>query len=202
MCIRDRCKDPPPCTGRAVIATCWRRAARGATLRIGMHGQHATSDPRQPARVAVPGVDGAVREPPRRCRSAAQPPERTSTTTEASSSLGASGHRRLACAACRTSLAEDARATERAGAHRHLCANPAGVVYAIRLFVGSWSIAAVGTSSAAHSWFPGATWQIAVCRRCHLHLGWLFHEAAPFAGLIEGAYVEESAPGSGPGSAA
>ena len=166
-----------------------------------MSGQHATIHGCEPARAAAPWVGTTAHEPRRWCRRAGEPHDPTSTSRDVSSAVGAGGPARIACAACRALLADDARATERAGAHRHLCANPAGVVYPIRLFVGSWSVAAVGSPSDVHSWFPGAIWQIAVCRRCHLHLGWLFDETEPFAGLIEGAFIEESAPGGGPGGA-
>lgn len=181
-----------------MLAARW--SGRDTPHRMSVH--RATTDARGVPRGAVPGVGDTAREPGRWCRRATEPTDPIAIPRELASPVGAGDHHRLVCAACRALLADDARATERAGAHRHLCANPAGVVYPIRLFVGSWSVAAVGTSSAAHSWFPGSTWQIAVCRRCHLHLGWLFHEAAPFAGLIEGAFVEESGPGADPGGAA
>lgn len=138
---------------------------------------------------------------PRWCRRADAGAAPTAVAPAAASSVATGGHRRLTCAACRARLADDAAATERAGAHRHLCANPAGAVYPIRLFEGSWAVGVVGSPSAEHSWFPGATWQIAVCRQCHRHLGWLFDDAAPFAGLIEGAFVEERSPGAPDGAA-
>jgi hypothetical protein len=36
------------------------------------------------------------------------------------------------------------------------------------------------------SWFPGRAWQIALCKRCGVHVGWSFHagEAAPFHALV------------------
>jgi hypothetical protein len=43
----------------------------------------------------------------------------------------------------------------------------------------------VGEPSEYYPWFPGYAWQIAVCRGCRAHLGWLFRaEGDVFFGLI------------------
>jgi len=74
---------------------------------------------------------------------------------------------------------------EMSGAHEHTFVNPAGVQHHLGCFATAPGCVHVGATESAFSWFPGWTWQIAVCARCHTHMGWIFRLAGQqFHGLI------------------
>jgi len=72
------------------------------------------------------------------------------------------------------------------GQHAHTFANPHGIVFEIGCYKSADGCDPMGPSSAEFSWFPGYYWQIAVCRCCRIHLGWIFsgNRADSFFGLI------------------
>jgi hypothetical protein len=73
------------------------------------------------------------------------------------------------------------------GAHRHVFANPHGLVFEIGCFARAPGCVPVGPDTPDFSWFPGTTWQVASCARCGLHLGWRYEghpELDRFHGLI------------------
>ncbi|MEO7091809.1 MAG: cereblon family protein, partial [Polyangiales bacterium] len=74
---------------------------------------------------------------------------------------------------------------EMSGAHEHTFMNPAGIVHHVGCYGAAPGCAQVGATHEAFSWFPGWTWQIAVCGQCREHLGWIFRCGADqFHGLI------------------
>lgn len=83
----------------------------------------------------------------------------------------------LRCAACGHRITDRAYRSEQGGAHEHTFVNPAGYAFRIGCFVTAPGCAHVGATSEAFSWFPGWRWQIAVCGRCHTHVGWIFRLA-------------------------
>jgi hypothetical protein len=70
------------------------------------------------------------------------------------------------------------------GAHEHTFMNPAGVRYTVGCYASAPGCIAEGERSAVWTWFPGYAWQIELCRSCGTHLGWSFHGASVFYGLI------------------
>lgn len=91
----------------------------------------------------------------------------------------------LRCVVCDHRISEAAYRTERAGAHAHTFVNPHGIAFEIGCFVAAPGCVHVGDTETAFSWFPGWSWQIAVCARCRTHLGWIFRLAGEqFHGLI------------------
>lgn len=91
----------------------------------------------------------------------------------------------LRCVACDHAITDRGHATERGGAHEHTFVNPSGVVHHIGCFLVAPGAAHVGDEQEAFSWFPGWSWQIAVCANCRAHLGWRFRCAGEeFHGLI------------------
>ena len=60
------------------------------------------------------------------------------------------------------------------GQHRHTFANPHGYVFDVRCFTSAPGALPAGAWSAEFSWFAGYRWQVVVCSRCQVHLGWLF----------------------------
>lgn len=74
------------------------------------------------------------------------------------------------------------------GGHERVFINPAGRVFRLACFREAPGAEVVGTPTDEHSWFPGYTWNFALCLGCGQHLGWRFiGEASPpvFFGLIK-----------------
>jgi hypothetical protein len=91
----------------------------------------------------------------------------------------------LRCVVCDHRITDRSSRMEMSGAHEHTFVNPAGVQHHIGCFATAPGCVHVGDTEAAFSWFPGWTWQIAVCGRCHTHMGWIFRLAGQqFHGLI------------------
>jgi len=93
--------------------------------------------------------------------------------------------RTLRCAACAHRITEVAYRSEVGGAHEHTFVNPAGVVHHLGCFIAAPGCVYRGATETAFSWFPGFSWQIAVCASCRAHVGWIFRCAGEqFHGLI------------------
>ena len=92
----------------------------------------------------------------------------------------------IRCRQCHLIITRKTEQIEVNGAHHHVCTNPHGVVFEIGCFKTAEGCSPVGPSSNEWSWFPGFSWKVAVCRRCLIHLGWLFASPAPnrFYGFI------------------
>ena len=91
----------------------------------------------------------------------------------------------LRCAVCGHRISEIAYRMQVAEAHEHTFVNPHGIVHHIGCFTAAPGAVHVGPMETAFSWFPGWTWQIAVCGRCRAHVGWIFRCAGQqFHGLI------------------
>lgn len=74
------------------------------------------------------------------------------------------------------------------GAHEHTFVNPGGIVHTIGCYAVAPGCAHAGAPVETFSWFPGWSWQIALCGQCHAHLGWIFRCGADqFHGLISAA---------------
>lgn len=94
--------------------------------------------------------------------------------------------RLIRCAACGQGLAQVTARAQVGGRHAHVFANPAGLVFEIGCFKGVFGARGEGPFMAEFSWFPGHSWQVAICRSCEAHLGWRFSslEGFRFWGLI------------------
>ena len=91
----------------------------------------------------------------------------------------------LRCAVCGHRITERSYRSEMAGAHEHVFVNPHGFTFRIGCFVAAPGCKYVGETSGAFSWFPGWSWQIAICGSCRAHVGWIFRcGGAQFHGLI------------------
>src|SRR5690606_8667613 len=104
---------------------------------------------------------------------------------ERSRDHGPGVHRALLCAACRHHVTTDREPIQMLDRHEHTSTNPHGIAYLVGCFRRAPGCAGVGPRDSAFSWFPGYTWQIALCQRCRAHLGWIFRAGADsFHGLI------------------
>jgi hypothetical protein len=92
----------------------------------------------------------------------------------------------LCCVQCLAPVAREGDRCQVAGAHRHVFANPHGFVFEIGCFSRAPGCTIRGPDTPDFSWFPGTRWQLALCARCGLHLGWRYtgHLDGPFYGLI------------------
>lgn len=95
------------------------------------------------------------------------------------------GQGALVCGFCRALVTSRASAIEMSGSHVHSFVNPHGVEFRIGCFADAPGCLGRGEESSYWTWFPGFTWQIALCGHCSEHLGWLFRSPdARFYGLI------------------
>lgn len=94
--------------------------------------------------------------------------------------------RKLVCRGCRAVITTTDARVERRGRHRHVFANPAGLLYEVGCFSQAPGCAHEGAPSWEFTWFPGHAWQIAVCRSCNALMGWEFRTPSGegFYGLI------------------
>jgi hypothetical protein len=91
----------------------------------------------------------------------------------------------LRCRACKHVITQRSYRTERSGAYEHTFVNPGGFMHTLGCFVAAPGCTYQGDPETAFSWFPGWAWQIAVCARCHAHVGWIFRLAPEqFHGLL------------------
>ena len=102
----------------------------------------------------------------------------------------------LVCAACLQAVTSTSARIEMSGSHAHTFSNPHGLVFHIGCFALAPGCGAASDPSTLHTWFPGYAWQIAVCRGCGEHLGWLFRSGdSRFHGLILDRLAETEASG-------
>ncbi len=93
--------------------------------------------------------------------------------------------RRLYCIACRQLVTHLDERISVNGTAEHTVRNPYGIEFHIGCFKSAYGCQAHGSPTRAHTWFPGYAWRLALCARCGLHLGWLYHgDTDGFHGLI------------------
>ncbi|MCG2634962.1 MAG: cereblon family protein [Gammaproteobacteria bacterium] len=93
---------------------------------------------------------------------------------------------RLVCVVCSHSITSTAAVTERQGSHQHHLTNPHGLSFLLGCFSDAPGCTETGQPVAADNWFARHVWRIALCGRCHTHLGWVFYgpDSNRFFGLI------------------
>ena len=102
----------------------------------------------------------------------------------------------IVCATCSQPITTAAQRLSVSGRHLHEFMNPDGQRFVVACFSDAFSLLASGEASSVWTWFPGYTWQVALCQACTTHLGWLYRgEAELFYGLIRDRITDLSAPG-------
>ncbi|WP_319586551.1 cereblon family protein [uncultured Desulfobulbus sp.] len=90
----------------------------------------------------------------------------------------------LLCSTCGAEVTHPGQSITVNGHHNHAFFNPAGIAFEIRCFSQAPGVVSQGDPSPEFTWFPGSSWQIALCATCYTHLGWLFTNGRSFYGLI------------------
>ena len=98
---------------------------------------------------------------------------------------------KLKCHLCSFNITDEEMRIDVLGQVTHCRTNPGGFTYRFRCFRDAPGCSAIGTPVSEHTWFAGYVWQIACCRQCGEHLGWLFKGEDRFYGLIEGRVVTD-----------
>ncbi len=98
----------------------------------------------------------------------------------------------LRCCACRHKITKISQKAVVQGGFEHNFLNPVGKVFRIGCFHDAGGCFNSGTPSSEWSWFQRYSWQISICRRCKIHLGWYFNGVGNpdfFYGLILDALI-------------
>lgn len=91
----------------------------------------------------------------------------------------------LFCAACKTKIVHVGERIKMLGVHSHRFTNPQGYSFHITCFRSAPGCVPIGEKTLEHTWFPGHSWQIAICIQCQTHLGWGFNgSGSNFYGII------------------
>lgn len=99
--------------------------------------------------------------------------------------------KRLLCRFCLNPVTDDSRKTTALGRFVHCRINPAGVTFEFGCYSDAPGCSTLGEATTEHTWFPGHSWKLAICRSCGEHLGWLFKGDASFYGLIRDRLIPE-----------
>jgi hypothetical protein len=98
---------------------------------------------------------------------------------------------KLVCFICQNRITDASERIDVLGRNEHCRTNPAGFEYYFECFSEAPGCAIYGNPATDYSWFSGYHWQIAGCKICGEHLGWLFKGADRFFGLIKGKIIVE-----------
>lgn len=97
----------------------------------------------------------------------------------------------ILCRQCRQAVTSTDARISVDGTHRHVFANPHGLVFEIGCFARVVNCHASGPATDEFTWFAGHTWQVVLCAACLVHLGWRFDAPADrFFGLITARLIE------------
>jgi hypothetical protein len=101
----------------------------------------------------------------------------------------------IVCGSCAQAITSATERISVSGRHLHEFMNPGGQRFVVACFSGASALLAIGEPSSIWTWFPGYSWQIALCQSCTTHLGWIYlAEAQLFYGLIWDRLAELSSP--------
>lgn len=90
----------------------------------------------------------------------------------------------LCCRNCRHKIVDSQSAIAVNGKSQHRFKNPFGNEYLFRCFSRAQGCTVTGEPTFEHTWFTGCQWQFAICKSCHVHLGWYYSGDSGFYGLI------------------
>lgn len=94
------------------------------------------------------------------------------------------------CVSCELDVAERDAVFDPGAGPLQLHVNPHGHLHEILTLSAARNLAYYGEETTEFTWFPGYAWRVALCGRCHSHLGWRFaaveesRTPATFYGLL------------------
>lgn len=101
----------------------------------------------------------------------------------------------VACAACRSFVADHRARIPVDGAHSHSFINPAGLIFRVSCFAEAPGVVSVGEEDRYFTWFAGFAWRVGLCRACGAHLGWSYRRVdSMFVALIDDRVVQAQGP--------
>lgn len=108
-----------------------------------------------------------------------------SPETKTRSKISSDEENFLRCATCKYPITQETDRIHINEKHEHVFANPDGYVFHIGCFAKAPGCFVYGEKTSYFTWFPGYTWQMAICAQCVHLLGWAYqsHEHQ-FYGLI------------------
>lgn len=99
----------------------------------------------------------------------------------------------ILCRICKNRVSSPDNMISIDGRHSHRFTNPLGIEYEIGLFSDASGCMVMGSPTREHTWFPGFSWNFALCSQCFSHLGWYYRSAdKSFFGLILKNLIENS----------
>jgi len=91
----------------------------------------------------------------------------------------------LRCVKCKHPVTKEEHRIQINEKHQHVFANPQGHIFQIGCFAEALGCIAFGEKTSYFTWFPGYSWQLALCFQCGTLLGWTFESKENhFFGLI------------------
>jgi hypothetical protein len=137
-----------------------------------------------------------VSEPVQALEQKARPGESPPTDPAAAIEPALNATHWIVCATCAQPITTASQRLSVSGRHLHEFMNPDGQRFVVACFSGASGLLGGGEPSTVWTWFPGYTWQIALCQGCTTHLGWIYRSQSElFYGLIWDRLAELSAPG-------
>jgi len=100
--------------------------------------------------------------------------------------------KKLLCYRCHSIITSESEQVWLNGASVHYRTNLAGIGYRFFSFHTAPGCSISGMPTDEYTWFAGYQWQIASCRQCREHLGWVFTGTDRFFGLISDKLVPAS----------
>ncbi len=94
------------------------------------------------------------------------------------------------CIVCNKKITSDKNRFEINNESEFQFVNPAGLYFDIITFIEAEGCRITGEPIIEYTWFPGHTWQLAVCSRCSTQLGWKYEGRYSFYGLIKARLVK------------
>ena len=99
----------------------------------------------------------------------------------------------ILCRFCSAVITAQENSIEKNGLHSHTFTNPMGHIFTIGCFARADGCKIFGEPTFEYTWFPGYSWNFAICSACNAHLGWFYQSNGDgFFGLILKYLVENS----------
>lgn len=106
---------------------------------------------------------------------------KTRPSIEPKEKTGVESQKSVRCKSCGYEITDPALAIE---PHEHTFRNPGGYSFHVLCYSDAPGAADAGEPTTEASWFAGYNWTFAICKQCHIHLGWWYNGSDRFAGLI------------------